>query len=165
MTLVIQRRIHAFRNALVMAADTHSHECFHMPRWRVELNGFPRGCCALTSHFLAQYLKEGDPTLEPQIISMCTTLEFREAKSSTIESHVIVKLDTWYIDLTLNQFAEYSDRVYIDEKGVHATLLCNIKKYKGTVGKREITLKAGHLDGSELYGWLRDKADGLLAAN
>ncbi|MHA1163737.1 hypothetical protein [Enterobacter ludwigii] len=44
MTSDIKRRIHAFRNALVLAADTRSHECFHMGRWK-ELNEFPHGCC------------------------------------------------------------------------------------------------------------------------
>lgn len=48
-----RKRIHAFRNALVMAADTCSHECFLMGRWR-ELNSFPHGCCDLASNFLAQ---------------------------------------------------------------------------------------------------------------
>ncbi|HAU2802505.1 TPA: hypothetical protein O7142_003945 [Salmonella enterica] len=45
MTPEIRRRIHAFRNALVPAADTRSNECFRMGRWQ-ELNAFPHGCCA-----------------------------------------------------------------------------------------------------------------------
>lgn len=32
MTPEIRRRIHAFRNALVLAADTRSNECFRMGR-------------------------------------------------------------------------------------------------------------------------------------
>lgn len=35
MTSEIRRRIHAFRNALVLAADTRSHACFHMGRWHL----------------------------------------------------------------------------------------------------------------------------------
>ncbi|EIA1553226.1 hypothetical protein K6801_004429, partial [Salmonella enterica subsp. diarizonae] len=53
----IKKLIHAFRNALVMAADTHSHACFDMPRWD-ELNTFPHGSCDLASNFLAKYLGE-----------------------------------------------------------------------------------------------------------
>lgn len=53
----IKKLIHALRNALVMAADTRSHECFFMPRWS-ELNAFPHGCCDLASNFLAKYLSE-----------------------------------------------------------------------------------------------------------
>ncbi len=37
MTPEIRRRIHAFRNALVLTADTRSNECFWMGRWQ-ELN-------------------------------------------------------------------------------------------------------------------------------
>ncbi|MFW5393268.1 hypothetical protein V1951_18465 [Yersinia sp. 2544 StPb PI] len=162
MTPNIKRRIHAFRNAMVLAADIRSYECFHLPRWREELNGFPGGSCELASNFLAQYLKDCDPMLQPQIILMCTTEDFREEKGSSIRSHVIVKLDTWYIDLTLNQFPEYSSRVCIEEKGMLATLIRDIRKFDGTVKTKEITLQAGILDGSELYQWLKDTASELL---
>ncbi|ENW8955360.1 TPA: hypothetical protein ACI7DF_004653 [Escherichia coli] len=53
MTPEIRRSIHAFRNALVPAADTRSNECFRMGQWQ-ELNAFPHGCCALANpSFLA----------------------------------------------------------------------------------------------------------------
>ncbi|EGZ4069450.1 hypothetical protein AHY30_005031, partial [Salmonella enterica subsp. enterica serovar Lexington] len=39
MTPEIRRRIYAFRNALVLAADTRSNECFRMGHWK-ELNEF-----------------------------------------------------------------------------------------------------------------------------
>lgn len=86
MTPEIRRRIHAFRNALVLAADTRSNECFRMGRWQ-ELNAFPHGCCDL-----AQYLQDGDPTLKPVIIHMETTEDFRKEYRSTIKSHVIVEV-------------------------------------------------------------------------
>ena len=54
----IKKIIHAFRNALVMAADTHSYACFFMPRWSGELNGSSLGCCETASNFLAKYLIE-----------------------------------------------------------------------------------------------------------
>lgn len=163
----IRQRIHAFRNALVLAADTRSHECFHMDRWN-ELNAFPHGCCGLASHFLAQYLKDGDPTLTPEIVTMETTEEFRNKEiTSTIKAHLIVRLDNWYIDLTLNQFAEYADRVVIEKpSGTLGTLIREIGQYGGTVTRREdIQLDAGlDEDGSDLYAWLRATADSLLDA-
>ncbi|HGV0046203.1 TPA: hypothetical protein ACNFPT_004507 [Enterobacter ludwigii] len=162
MTSDIRRRIHAFRNALVLAADTRSHECFHMGRWK-ELNEFPHGCCDLASNFLAQYLKDKDPSLQPVIVHMQTSSEFREEHSSTIQSHVIVKLDDWYIDLTLNQFAEYQHRVVIESRtGTLGTLLKRIRNCGGTVTERDFELHPADDDGGTLYAWLRDTADGLL---
>jgi hypothetical protein len=66
----IRRRIHAFRIALVLAADTRSHECFHMGRWGKEMHSFPHGSCDLASNFLAQYLQDSDPSLQPVIVHM-----------------------------------------------------------------------------------------------
>ncbi|ARB20114.1 MULTISPECIES: hypothetical protein [Klebsiella] len=165
MTPEIRRRIHAFRNALVLAADTRSNECFRMDRWK-ELNAFPHGCCDLASNFLAQYLQDGDPSLKPVIIHMETTEDFREENLSTVKSHVIVEVTGWFVDLTLNQFAEYQDRVVIDDRtGTVGSLLKDIQASGGTVTKRCIQLDAGpDEDGHELYVWLRDTADNLLTS-
>ena len=151
MTPEIRRRIHAFRNALVLAADTRSNECFRMDRWK-ELNAFPHGCCDLASNFLAQYLQDGDPSLKPVIIHMETTEDFREENLSTVKSHVIVEVTGWFVDLTLNQFAEYQDRVVIDDRtGTVGSLLKDIQASGGTVTKRCIQLDAGpDEDGHEL---------------
>lgn len=165
MTPEIRRRIHAFRNALVLAADTRSNKCFRMDRWQ-ELNAFPHGCCDLASNFLAQYLHDGDPSLKPVIIHMETTEDFREEYRSTIKSHVIVEVTGWFVDLTLNQFAEYQDRVVIDDRtGTLGALLRDIRGSGGTVTERSIQLDAGpDEDGHELYAWLRDTADTLLTS-
>ncbi|KYZ74241.1 hypothetical protein [Klebsiella quasipneumoniae] len=165
MTPEIRRRIHAFRNALVLAADTRSNECFRMDRWK-ELNAFPHGYCDLASNFLAQYLQDGDPSLKPVIIHMETTEDFREENLSTVKSHVIVEVTGWFVDLTLNQFAEYQDRVVIDDRtGTVGSLLKDIQASGGTVTKRCIQLDAGpDEDGHELYVWLRDTADNLLTS-
>ncbi|MCO4160876.1 hypothetical protein [Citrobacter amalonaticus] len=165
MTPEIRRRIHAFRNALVLAADTRSNECFRMDRWK-ELNAFPHGCCDLASNFLAQYLQDGDPSLKPVIIHMETTADFREEYRSTVKSHVIVEVTGWFVDLTLNQFAEYQDRVVIDDRtGTVGSLLRDIQASGGTVTKRCIQLDAGpDEDGHQLYVWLRETADNLLTS-
>lgn len=165
MTPEIRHRIHAFRNALVLAADTRSNECFRMDRWK-ELNAFPHGCCDLASNFLAQYLQDGDPSLKPVIIHMETTEDFREEYRSTIKSHVIVEVTGWFVDLTLNQFAEYQNRVVIDDRtGTVISLLRDIRGSGGTVTKRSIQLDARpDEDGHELYAWLRDTADNLLTS-
>ncbi|WP_142472476.1 MULTISPECIES: hypothetical protein [Enterobacteriaceae] len=165
MTPEIRRRIHAFRNALVLAADTRSNECFRMDRWK-ELNAFPHGCCDLASNFLAQYLQDGDPSLKPVIIHMETTEDFREEYRSTVKSHVIVEVTGWFVDLTLNQFAEYQDRVVIDDRtGTVGSRLRNIRGSGGTVTERSIQLDAGGNEkGHDLYAWLRDTADTLLSS-
>lgn len=163
MTPEIKRHIHAFRNALVLAADTRSHECYFMNRWK-ELNEFPHGCCDLASNFLAQYLKDSNPALTPVVLLMQTNEAFCNKENSTIKAHVIVKLDDWYIDLTLNQFAEYQYRVVIQEKNqMLGNLLRKIEAYGGSVTEENIELDSG-LDenGRDLYEWLRDTADRLL---
>lgn len=163
MTPEIRRSIHAFRNALVLAADTRSHECFSMPRWGSDMNNFPHGCCDLSSNFLAQYLKDSYPTLTPVIVHMQTTAEFREKHQSSIKSHVITKLDKWYSDLTLNQFAEYRARVVIDDDtGTLGTLLRNIRNCDGDIVERNIQLNTFSENGQKLYAWLRSTADKLL---
>ncbi|OAD98052.1 hypothetical protein [Pantoea sp. OXWO6B1] len=163
MTPEIRRSIHAFRNALVLAADTRSHECFRMPRWWQEMNNFPHGCCYLSSNFLAQYLKDSYPTLMPVIVHMQTTADFRKKHKSSIKSHVITKLDKWYIDLTLNQFAEYRSRVVIDDNtGTLGTLLRNIRDCDGDIEERDIQLNTFSENGQKLYAWLCSTANKLL---
>ncbi|HGM6906198.1 hypothetical protein OQJ40_22330 [Serratia nevei] len=162
MTDEIKRRIHAFRNALALAADTRSHECFAMGRWQ-ELNEFPHGCCDLASNFLAQYLRDSEPTLQPVIIHMEATHSYRVDKESTVKSHVIVALGDKYIDLTLNQFAEYSRRVIIEDKyGTLASMQREIQRFGGTVTRRDINIDNTVENGEELYDWLRNTADRLL---
>lgn len=165
MTPEIRRRIHAFRNALVLAADTRSNECFRMDRWQ-ELNEFPHGCCDLASNFLAQYLQDSDPTLKPVIVHMQTTKSFQDKEGSSIKSHVIVELEGWYIDLTLNQFAECRRRVVIEiNSGTLGKLIRNIPVHGGNVTTRGIQLDAGlNQDGQELYDWLKATADSLLGS-
>ncbi|MBE5201991.1 hypothetical protein IG612_05040 [Pectobacterium sp. FL60-S17] len=165
MNAEIKRLIHAFRNALVLAADIRSNECFHMARWK-ELNEFPHGCCDLASNFLAQYLQDSDPSLQPVIVHMLASEQFREDHNSTIHSHVIVRLDGWYIDLTLNQFAEYRNRVVIDSRtGTLGTLLRHIRNCDGTVTECGIELDVPGENGAALYAWLRAAADSLLVAS
>lgn len=163
MTPEIRRRIHAFRNALVLAADTRSHECFRMGRWQ-ELNEFPHGCCDLASHFLAQYLQDSDPSLKPDIIRLQTTAAFRQEEKSTIEAHTFVELNGWFVDLTLNQFPEYNRRVVIDDRaGLLGTLRRRILSYNGQETETGIQLDSAMENGSDLYDWLRATADSLLA--
>lgn len=163
MTPAIMCRIHAFRNALELAASTRSHECFAMGRWLIEMNNFPHGCCSLASNFLAQYLHDSDPELKPIVVYMETTPEFREKYHSTIISHSIVKLGNCYIDLTLNQFEEHRGRVMIDERhGTLHTLLNTILAGGGKVEESGIRLDTKNSRGKELYEWLRVAADGLL---
>ncbi|WP_079849777.1 hypothetical protein [Salmonella enterica] len=165
MTPEIRRRIHAFRNALVLAADTRSHECFRMGRWQ-ELNAFPHGCCGLASHFLAQYLQDSDPTLKPVIVSLTTTAAFRQQENSTIQAHTFVELHGWFIDLTLNQFDEYKARVVIDNRtGLLGRLRMHILACDGEEKALSIQLDTTTEDGGELYGWLRATADSLLASS
>ncbi|EBC4651136.1 hypothetical protein C2O16_23190 [Salmonella enterica] len=165
MTPEIRRRIHAFRNALMLAADTRSNECFRMGRWQ-ELNAFPHGCCDLASNFLAQYLQDSDPLLKPVIIHLQTTTEFRNEFKSSIESHVITEVHGWFVDLTLNQFDEYKARVVIDDRtGILGSLRRKILGYDGKEKELSIQLDTTTEDGGELYGWLRATADSLLASS
>lgn len=163
MTPDIKRRIHAFRNALVLAADTRSHECFEMGRWK-ELNEFPHGCGDLASHFLAQYLQDSDPTLKPVIVSLTTTPAFRRNEQSTIEAHTFVELHGWFIDLTLSQFPEYEHRVVIDDRtGLLSRLRARILASEGEETECGIQLDT-YENGGELYAWLRATADRLLVS-
>lgn len=154
----IKTIIHAFRNALVMAADTHSHACFFMPRWNSELNSFPSGCCDLASNFLARYLTEhGYPA---RIIRFSCSSEINEY----IKSHVIVKFDEYYIDLTRNQFADYNSRVLIEDKyGSLATLLREVKNDPYlTFEEENFCIDNATHRGEQLYCYVKKLADGLV---
>lgn len=165
MTPEIKRRIHAFRNALVLAADTRSHECFRMDRWQ-ELNAFPHGSADLASHFLAQYLQDGDPDLRPVIVSLTTTPAFRQKEQSAIEAHTFVELYGWFIDLTLNQYPEYHCRIVFDNRtGLLGTLRRRILGYDGEETGSGIQLDTPTENGAELYAWLRATADSLLSSS
>lgn len=59
---------------------------------------------------------------------------FRNLERTTIKAHVhvIVELDNWYIDLTLNQFAEHQSRIVIQKKnGTLGSLLRKTEAYNG----------------------------------
>ncbi len=92
---------------------------------------------------------------------------FHEAENSTVHGHVIVLLDGEYTDLTLDQFEEYPDYIPAEPAepaesgGQLGKLLRNIMKHKDPVQTRQV-----NLDGAEdLYAWLRDTADEVLAAD
>lgn len=132
-----------------------SHECFRIPRWRLEVNNFLHGCCDLSSNFLTQYLKDCYPKLMPEIVPMQTTDDYRREHKSSIQSHVITKLDNWYIDLTLNQFEEYRTRLLIEEDtGTLETFLINIRKRDDSVKDSDIKLSTFTENKQELYAWL-----------
>ncbi|EZD09435.1 hypothetical protein BY93_22355, partial [Escherichia coli O157:H7 str. K6590] len=89
---------------------------------------------------------------------------FHEAENSTVHGHVIVLLDGEYIDLTLDQFDEYPDYIPyepVESDGQIGKLLRNIMKHEDPVKTRQIDLDGGE----ELYAWLRDTADEVLAAD
>lgn len=153
--------IRAFRQALEQAAPERGDEYRNLPRW-CELRGFPRGSCDLASNFLARYLMDRDKGLYPFIIHMCGNNTFREAESSTVNSHVIVMLDGNYIDLTLDQFEEYSEYVpaeQIESAGVISSLISKILLHEGTIATRPVVIEKGQ----KLYEWLSKSADAFLA--
>lgn len=83
---------------------------------------------------------------------MLASSEFRQEHFSTIHSHVIVALDDWYIDLTLNQFAEHRDRVVIGTRtGTLGSLLTKIKRHRGKVNTRTINIHTANEDGGRHY--------------
>nr|WP_241391447.1 hypothetical protein [Serratia proteamaculans]ULG18683.1 hypothetical protein Puna18p_00129 [Serratia proteamaculans] len=153
-------RIRAFRKALEKAARELPEECRESSSW-CELKNFPAGSCDLASNCLAQYLKDCGERGEPAILFMCGTQTFREAENSTVNGHVIVFLNGEYIDLTLDQFDEYTDYIpaeQLETGGVLGTLLSKIPQYEGEIETRRINLD--HIQG--IYAWLRDCADEIL---
>ncbi|AWJ05690.1 TPA: hypothetical protein PBQ56_004295 [Escherichia coli] len=153
----LKKLIHAFRNALVMAADTHSFGCFSMPRWS-ELNSFPHGCCDLASNFLAQYLT--DYGYEPEII----WFECCEELNKYIKSHVVVRINDYYVDLTRNQFDDHNGRVLIEDKfGSIPRLIKQIKSMNSNnVEDRNININTFNSSGYELYSYIKKIANNLI---
>jgi len=155
--------IRAFRQALEKAAREQPEECREGERW-CELKNFPAGSCDLASNCLVQYLKDCGEKGEPVILFMCGNETFREAENSTVHGHVIVILDGEYIDLTLDQFDEYTDYIPaepFETGGVLGTLLRKIPQYEGEIETRRINLD--RIEG--IYEWLRDRADTILKAD
>lgn len=156
-------RIRAFRQALEKAARELPDEYRSRSRW-CELNNFPAGSCDLASNCLAQYLKDCGERGEPGILFMCGNETFREEENSTVHGHVIVILDGEYIDLTIDQFEEYTDYIPaepLETGGVLGTLLRKIPQYEGKIETRRINLD--RLQG--IYAWLRNRADAILKAD
>lgn len=156
-------RIRAFRQALEKAVRELPEEDRNGSRW-CELQNFPAGSCDLASNCLAQYLKDCGERGEPGILFMCGNETFREEENSTVHGHVIVILDGEYIDLTLDQFDEYTDYIPaepLETSGVLGTLLRKIPQYEGEIETRRI-----NLDGLQgIYAWLRNRADEILKAD
>lgn len=157
----IRKLIHAFRNALVMAADTKSHECFQFHRWS-ELNSFPNGCCDLASNFLAKYLNDKGHTAE--IIFVNNGLDDKEF--SDMQGHVFVRLNSWHIDLTLCQFDNFNCRIRIEDCRT-GTLRGLIRRNRAEdttrTAVREVNLDDACGSGLNLYRYVCNLADGLLA--
>ncbi|NIH33124.1 hypothetical protein [Hafnia paralvei] len=156
-------RIRAFRRALELAAGERAKDCRHFHRWKMELRNFPHGSCDLASNTLAQYLIDTEGG-HPCIISMEGNAGFQKAEKSTVHGHVIVLLDGEYIDLTLDQFEEYPNHIPsepVESGGPLGKLLRNIMKHEDHVQTRQVNLNGGE----ELYVWLRDTANEVLAAD
>lgn len=159
----VRKCVKAFRIALELARDS-ADECGDLYRWNPGVKEFPGSSCDLTSHFLAQYLKDHDDTLCPYLLHLEGTEAFRKATGSTVLGHVIVALNGDYIDLTLDQFAEYDHYVTdkpIGSDGPLGRLLADIRRYSDD--DHAIRTLDINLDGGEkLYDWLRSTADDLL---
>ncbi|EAU7106561.1 hypothetical protein EIR35_23940 [Salmonella enterica] len=163
-------RIRAFRQVLEEASRELPEELRGEPgkrsRWS-ELKNFPAGSCDLASNCLAQYLKDSKvcgEKGEPCILFMYGTQPFHKAENSTVQAHVIVMLHGDYIDMTLDQFEEYTDYIPaepVETGGVLGTLLRKIPQYEGEIETRRINLdRLG-----KIYAWLRDRADAILTAD
>jgi hypothetical protein len=67
-----------------------------------------------------------------------------------------------YIDLTLNQFAEDSRRVIIEDKcGTLATMQRDIQQCRDTITRRKIDIDNMVENGDDLYNWLWNTSDCL----
>lgn len=158
MNTELKKLIHALRNALVMASDTHSYVCFNMPRWS-ELNSFPYGCCDLASNFLAKYLREHG--YESKVIFF----KCNEKVNKYINAHVILQVGEYYVDITRSQFDDSNARIAIEDKyGPLAGIIRNVKKEgHHSYQEREINLDTGTSQGIHLYHYVRDMADKLIS--
>ncbi|MBW7681302.1 hypothetical protein N4Q63_18950 [Leclercia adecarboxylata] len=156
-------RIKAFRRALELSAGERADECRNFSRWEMELKNFPHGSCDLASNTLAKYLTDTEGG-HPCIIFMEGNAGFHEAENSTVHGHVIVLLDGEYIDLTLDQFPEYPEYILaeaVESGGQLGKLLRNIMKHEDPVKTRRVDLNGGE----QLYAWLRNTANEVLAAD
>ncbi|CVG65447.1 hypothetical protein [Serratia marcescens] len=154
-------RVEAFRRALELAAYDRSAE--PVPAvWHNFLKAFPLGCCELASQTLAQYLTEDGSNLHPYVIGM----QWNDGPDA--HGHVIVALDGEYIDLTLDQFPGYHDRIVaepIEYGGQIAAFIQNVRAHGGTLSTRELTFDGIPDQAWNLYAWLKEVADDLLAAS
>lgn len=153
-------RVEAFRRALELAAGERSAE--PVPSiWRDFLRAFPLGCCELASQTLVQYLMDHDEKLFPYVIGMDWRVNAEDY------GHVIVALDGEYIDLTLDQFDGYDDRIVVEpveSGGQIAGFIQKVRAHGGTLSTRELTFDGIPDRAYKLYAWLKEVADDLLAA-
>lgn len=157
MTPETEARVKAFRQALEQAAGEPE-----LLAWRDYLKAFPHGCCELASQTLAEYLMEDGSNLHPFIIGMA----WDDGPDS--HGHVIVALDGEYIDLTLDQFDGYNDRIVaepIESGGQIAAFMQTVRSLGATFSTRELTFDGIPDKNRELYDWLKNTADRLLAAS
>ncbi|HEY2452402.1 MAG TPA: hypothetical protein VGI71_07235 [Scandinavium sp.] len=153
-------RVEAFRTALELAVG----ECANgeLPvYWCDWLKYFPRGCCELASQTLVRYLMEHDNNLFPSVIGM----QWDDGPKR--HGHVIVALDGGYIDLTLDQFDGYDDRIVvepIESGGKIAAFIRKVRSQGGTLTTRKLTFAGLPAESEKLYTWLKKRADSLLAA-
>lgn len=157
MTPETEARVKAFRQALEQAADEPV-----LSTWRDYLKAFPRGCCELASQTLAQYLMEEGSNLHPFIIGMAWD------DGPDRHGHVIVALDGEYIDLTLDQFDGYTDRIVaepIESGGQIAAFIQTVRGLGGAFSTRKLTFDGIPAQAWKLYHWLKNTADRLLAAS
>ncbi|HDM8387172.1 hypothetical protein NFB50_16305 [Yersinia ruckeri] len=150
--------IHRFRNALVIASETRSFECYNLPRWQ-ELNSFPHGSCDLASNFLARYLDEKGYATKIVHINNSSGLY------SDIKSHVFVLLNDYYIDLTLSQFSNYICNRVIIEK-INSGMLSELMKKCREEDQRSVSYRNVNIDdavniGTSLYLYIKKIADAL----
>ncbi|WP_432735201.1 hypothetical protein [Cronobacter sakazakii] len=150
-------RLEAFRRALELAAGEAS-----LAAWRDVLKDFPAGCCELASQTLAEYLTEDGSNLHPYIIGM----QWDDGPDR--HGHVIVALDGDYIDLTLDQFPGYHDRIVaepVESGGQIAAFIQTVRDLGGTFTTRERTFDGIPDQAWKLYAWLKEVADSLLPAS
>lgn len=151
----------AFRRALELAAGERSGE--PVPSvWHKELGSFPHGYCELASQTLAEYLMEDGSNLHPFIIGM----QWNEGPDP--HGHVIVALDGEYTDLTLDQFPGYNNWIVaepVESGGQIAAFIQKTRNQGWTLTTRELTFDGIPDQAWNLYDWLKEVADGLLAAS
>lgn len=154
-------RVEAFRCALELAARERAGESVPSV-WRDVLKDFPAGCCELASQTLAQYLYEDGSNLHPFIICM----EWNDGPLR--HGHVIVALDGEYIDLTLDQFPGYHERIVaepVESGGQISAFIQKVRDRGGILTTRERTFDGIPDQAWKLYAWLKEVADSLLVAS